>query len=800
MVMAKSVLKLAALALAAQTALAQLLNNTYIPFPSLAVSSGCSTALNASVTCPWFLSRIAYSNGNFCDPQILAWRKGGGLNSTAACSNCWLKSQRNQLNSPLGYDANVAVSYAALTSSCNATAQYSVTSQSVYAYNATATTPATTTTSAAPLCTGSYTVQPTDTCNSVAQALNVSTYNLLQYNGIDLFCRNFNATVGLSLCQPPQCPTKTWQPEDTCNTVVGSLANVTIAQFLAWNPNFNNLCRNALNFIGYQVCIGYVWRAKYRELLLTPLHSNPGGSLSSSPATTTAAPGNTAAASAQPAPSNSVNGTTSRCAGWYTVQNDDNCAKVSVAAGISLSDFYFLNPEINANCTNLWLGNAYCVRPVGDIKTYPGYTQSSTSALITVTPNTFTPANTGVPASTSSPGYVATVSLLPTASGTIPGCDTYRNYDNSTNANNACADVAHEFLVSFSSLQQWNPSLTGNKTTCKLASGYSYCAVQSNSTAVLPQDYCIAVNATMSGTTASCSCFTVVMGYNAGDYVCADVASDSHITVNQLTTWNTWLSSNCDTALYANLNSSDTRAVCVGVNGTTTSATATSVVSTTATTQSQGPTQSGEVPGCQKHYTVLSGDSCSSIDTQFNITFQQFYNWNPSLGNNCQYLVAGNSYCVLGPATSTTTSSTVTSATQGPTQSGEVSGCLQHYTVKSGDSCSAIDSQFGITFQQLYSWNPSVGANCQYLGIGNSYCVKGPASTASSTATSTASGPTQSGEVKNCLQHYTVKSGDSCSAIDSQFGITFQQFYSWNPSVGNNCQYLGIGNSYCVKA
>ncbi|KAK5011401.1 hypothetical protein LTR28_003417 [Elasticomyces elasticus] len=684
------------------------------------------------------------SNGNFCDPQILAWRKGGGLNSTAACSNCWLKSQRNQLNSPLGYDANVAVS------------------QSVYAYNATATTPATTTTSAAPLCTGSYTVQPTDTCNSVAQALNVSTYNLLQYNGIDLFCRNFNATVGLSLCQPPQCPTKTWQPEDTCNTVVGSLANVTIAQFLAWNPNFNNLCRNALNFIGYQVCIG--------------------------------------------------------CAGWYTVQNDDNCAKVSVAAGISLSDFYFLNPEINANCTNLWLGNAYCVRPVGDIKTYPGYTQSSTSALITVTPNTFTPANTGVPASTSSPGYVATVSLLPTASGTIPGCDTYRNYDNSTNANNACADVAHEFLVSFSSLQQWNPSLTGNKTTCKLASGYSYCAVQSNSTAVLPQDYCIAVNATMSGTTASCSCFTVVMGYNAGDYVCADVASDSHITVNQLTTWNTWLSSNCDTALYANLNSSDTRAVCVGVNGTTTSATATSVVSTTATTQSQGPTQSGEVPGCQKHYTVLSGDSCSSIDTQFNITFQQFYNWNPSrkylpdtplkrganfsfsVGNNCQYLVAGNSYCVLGPATSTTTSSTVTSATQGPTQSGEVSGCLQHYTVKSGDSCSAIDSQFGITFQQLYSWNPSVGANCQYLGIGNSYCVKGPASTASSTATSTASGPTQSGEVKNCLQHYTVKSGDSCSAIDSQFGITFQQFYSWNPSVGNNCQYLGIGNSYCVKA
>jgi LysM repeat protein len=220
------------------------------------------------------------------------------------------------------------------------------------------------------------------------------------------------------------------------------------------------------------------------------------------------------------------------------------------------------------------------------------------------------------------------------------------------------------------------------------------------------------------------------------DYGCADVASGAYISVDQLTTWNTWLKSDCDNALFANLNDSDTRAVCIGVNGTSSSATATAT------------------------------------------------------------------------ATSKTGSSTVSSASQGPTQSGEVSGCLQHYTVKSGDSCSAVDSQFGITFQQFYSWNPSVGDNCQYLGIGNSYCVKGPASTASSTKTSTsistttsaAPGPTQSGEVKNCLQHYTVKSGDSCSAIDSQFGITFQQFYSWNPSVGNDCQYLQIGSSYCVKA
>lgn len=32
------------------------------------------------------------------------------------------------------------------------------------------------------------------------------------------------------------------------------------------------------------------------------------------------------------------------------------CALVTSKNSISLSDFYFLNPELNANCTNLWAG------------------------------------------------------------------------------------------------------------------------------------------------------------------------------------------------------------------------------------------------------------------------------------------------------------------------------------------------------------------------------------------------------------------------------------------------------------
>jgi hypothetical protein len=41
--------------------------------------------------------------------------------------------------------------------------------------------------------------------------------------------------------------------------------------------------------------------------------------------------------------------------------------------GISLSNFYFLNPMINSTCGNLWLNTYYCVEAVGNIATYPGY-------------------------------------------------------------------------------------------------------------------------------------------------------------------------------------------------------------------------------------------------------------------------------------------------------------------------------------------------------------------------------------------------------------------------------------------
>ncbi|KAJ5656875.1 hypothetical protein N7507_008825 [Penicillium longicatenatum] len=587
------------------------------------------------------------TTGEYCDPLVASW-SNQSLNTSQLCSDCWLGGLALELNSPFGYDSVVAVNYASLTSSCNATT-YTYATPTQYALNATATTePATVTTTPASSCTGSYKVQVEDTCNSVAQALNVSTYSLLYMNNLDLYCLNWASTaVNSSLCIPQQCDTHVWQATDTCDSVVGGLSNVTIPQFLAWNPNFNALCQNAVNYIAYVVCVG-----------------PPGGYLNH----TTDMSGNstvqnpTSITSAVPAPTNALNGSTTDCGLWYTVREGDDCSLVTVANAISLVDFYFLNPEIDANCTHLELGEAYCIAAVGDINTYSGY--PVTTPLFTVTTASFPAVDTSIPTATSDPGFVYTPTYLPTAPDTLTNCQRYANYDTTYNLNSC------------------NSYTTGSDDTSSSDSG--------------PGSLCLSLNATESTTVSNCNCFTGVNGYEKGEYQCADIEEDFDITEAQLLTWNPWLGTDCDTNLYANLNDTDTRAVCIGVGSSTSTTATTTPSSTTATATSVAPTQTGYIYGCQEFFTVESGDD---------------------FGKACTNLWLGYAYCVKGPT------ATASSSAGAPTQTGIASNCNEYYTVVSGDSCAAVEDAFEITFAQLYEWNPVIGSDFQYLDVGYAICV-----------------------------------------------------------------------------
>lgn len=166
------------------------------------------------------------------------------------------------------------------------------------------------------------------------------------------------------------------------------------------------------------------------------------------------------------------------CGKWATVAEGDTCASISVAYGISLSDFYFLNPEISTDCTNLWLSYAYCVEAVGAITTYPGY-------QVTVPATSF-----ARPTTTTTSITIGPPTLLPAAPGTRTDCVKSRDYYNLTSfdvlgqsylANdffpNDCSYMARMYAVTVNQLMAWNPSLnTGN---CTFQPGYSYCVIHS---------------------------------------------------------------------------------------------------------------------------------------------------------------------------------------------------------------------------------------------------------------------------------------------------------------------------------
>lgn len=61
------------------------------------------------------------------------------------------------------------------------------------------------------------------------------------------------------------------------------------------------------------------------------------------------------------------------------------------------------------------------------------------------------------------------------------------------------------------------------------------------------------------------------------------------------------------------------------------------------------------------------------------------------------------------------------------------------------------------------------------------------------TATTTSVGPTQTGIAANCDKYYNVVTGDSCAAIEDEYGIPFAQLYEWNPAIGSNCEPLDVG-------
>ncbi|KAF8214286.1 hypothetical protein K438DRAFT_1444692, partial [Mycena galopus ATCC 62051] len=95
----------------------------------------------------------------------------------------------------------------------------------------------------------------------------------------------------------------------------------------------------------------------------------------------------------------------------------------------------------------------------------------------------------------------------------------------------------------------------------------------------------------------------------------------------------------------------------------------------------------GSSGACTQTYTVVSGDTCSAIESREHISDAELHALNPSINSGCTNLAIGQVLCISG-------------------------GCAKTYTVVSGDTCSAIESRENISDAELHSLNPSINSGC----------------------------------------------------------------------------------------
>lgn len=168
-------------------------------------------------------------------------------------------------------------------------------------------------------------------------------------------------------------------------------------------------------------------------------------------------------------------------------------------------------------------------------------------------------------------------------------------------------------------------------------------------------------------------------------------------------------------------------------------------------------------------YTVKSGDTLSGIANQYNTTVNQIVSLNQLSNPNLIYVGQ-----VLKLKNSQTTNSSSSSSTAATT--------VGTYTVKAGDTLSAIASRYSTSSSTLASLNSLSNPNLIY--VGQVLKVSSNASTSSSTNSSANSTVTTAAS-------YTVKAGDTLSAIAAKYGTTYQALASTNSISNPNDIYVG---------
>ncbi|KAI6135985.1 hypothetical protein F5141DRAFT_1059250 [Pisolithus sp. B1] len=78
------------------------------------------------------------------------------------------------------------------------------------------------------------------------------------------------------------------------------------------------------------------------------------------------------------------------CQTTYVVQLGDTCNGISSAYGVNTTILYLNNPQINEDCSNIYIGEVLCTTSLVEVPPAPG---GSSSPTVVQPPPTVVPAN-----------------------------------------------------------------------------------------------------------------------------------------------------------------------------------------------------------------------------------------------------------------------------------------------------------------------------------------------------------------------------------------------------------------------
>lgn len=166
-------------------------------------------------------------------------------------------------------------------------------------------------------------------------------------------------------------------------------------------------------------------------------------------------------------------------------------------------------------------------------------------------------------------------------------------------------------------------------------------------------------------------------------------------------------------------------------------------------------------------YTVQSGDTLSGIANKFGTNYESLANLNNISNPNRIYVGQ-----VLKLSANSNTASSAHQATTNATPAGS-------YSVKAGDSLSAIAARYGMSYETLARLNNISNPNRIYVGQVLTLSSGSTVSNVVNHSTASAAGS------------YTVKSGDSLSAIAARYGMSYETLARLNNISDPNRIYVG---------